>query len=196
MMHPEPCARARPERAPRSGPGARCTPPPRSSAADRAANKPLSSCDATRALQTGPESRPLLGPGHAVQRSPVRRARRAWASRLPTPRQSTGLHARLTLVHGSSHGIRSLGRNLPRSTKSAKFGASKKLDGPARARDVCRNGVPTSSVPARGNPTPTPSQSPASRLFWGNLARYVAALLGVAGGAAAFAVVSFVGQSR
>jgi CIC family chloride channel protein len=49
--------------------------------------------------------------------------------------------------------------------------------------------VPTSSVPARGNPTPTPSQSPASRLFWGNLARYVAALLGVAGGAAAFAVV-------
>lgn len=39
-------------------------------------------------------------------------------------------------------------------------------------------------------PTPRPpSQSPASRSFWGDLARYVAALLGVAAGAAAFAVL-------
>src|SRR5450432_557516 len=38
-------------------------------------------------------------------------------------------------------------------------------------------------------PSARPSRSPGSHFFWGNLARYAAALLGVAAGAAAFAVL-------
>jgi len=49
--------------------------------------------------------------------------------------------------------------------------------------------VTNSPVSARKIPTPRPSQSPANRLFWDNLARHAAALLGVAVGAAAFAVL-------
>jgi chloride channel protein, CIC family len=46
--------------------------------------------------------------------------------------------------------------------------------------------VTTSPVPS--SRAPHPSQSPASRWFWANLARYAAALVGVAVGSAAFAV--------
>jgi chloride channel protein, CIC family len=51
------------------------------------------------------------------------------------------------------------------------------------------SGVSPPPVPSSRRPTSRPSQSPASRFFWANLARYAAALLGVAMGAAAFAVL-------
>ena len=47
----------------------------------------------------------------------------------------------------------------------------------------------SSPVSARKVLTPRPSQSPTSRSFWTNLGRYAAALLGVAVGSAAFAVL-------
>jgi chloride channel protein, CIC family len=49
--------------------------------------------------------------------------------------------------------------------------------------------VSTSPAPSRRLSTPRPSQSPSSRSFWTNLGRYAAALLAVAVGAAAFAVL-------